>query len=97
MKENDWADHLRGATIALDKRYPLRRWLRAVIGGELQIGELSSSSAVITTFLSSLVRMNSIKLTETEMITIAKEAENKYVGVFCGKLDQNCEVYCRKD
>ena len=24
-KENDWANHLRGATIALNKRYPLRR------------------------------------------------------------------------
>lgn len=27
----------------------------------------------------------------------AKEAENKYVGVSCGKLDQSCEVYCKKD
>ena len=41
--------------------------------------------------------MNGIHLTESEMITIAKEAENKYVGVACGKLDQSCEVYCRKD
>ena len=38
VKENDWADHLRGATIALQKRYPLRRGLCAVIDGELPIG-----------------------------------------------------------
>jgi len=96
-KQDDWADHLRGATIALDRRYPLRRGLCAIIGGELPIGGLSSSAAVIITFLSALADMNGIDLTESEMIAIALEAENRYVGVSCGKLDQSCEVYCRKD
>lgn len=96
-KENDWADHLRGATIALHKRYPLRRGLCAVIEGELPIGGLSSSAAVIITYLSALCKMNNIQLTPQEMILIAKEAENKYVGVACGKLDQSCEVYCKKE
>jgi galactokinase/galacturonokinase len=96
-KENDWADHLRGATIALNKRYPLRRGLCAVLDGELPIGGLSSSAAVIITYLSALCNMNGISLSAQELITIAKEAENKYVGVACGKLDQSCEVYCRKD
>ena len=97
VKENDWADHLRGATIALYKRYPLRRGLCAVLHGELPIGGLSSSAAVIITFLSALANMNGIQLTPTELIEISKEAENKYVGVACGKLDQSCEVYCKKD
>lgn len=96
-KQNDWADHLRGATIALHKRYPLRRGLCAVIDGELPIGGLSSSAAVIITFISALCAMNGITLTADELITISKEAENKYVGVSCGKLDQSCEVYCKKD
>ena len=96
-KENDWADHLRGATIALSARYPLRVGLCAVIDGELPIGGLSSSAAVIITFLSALAAFNGIKLKPAEMISISKEAENKYVGVSCGKLDQSCEIYCRKD
>ena len=96
-KEGDWADHLRGATIALNKRYPLRTGLCAIVNGELPIGGLSSSAAIIITFLSALCHMNGIKLTATELITIAKEAENKYVGVSCGKLDQSCEIFCRKD
>ena len=95
--EGDWADHLRGATIALQKRYPLRRGLCAVVSGELPIGGLSSSAAVILTFLSALCAMNHIELSPEELILIAKEAENKYVGVSCGKLDQACEVYCRRD
>ena len=94
--QGDWADHLRGATIALNKRYPLRRGLCAVVNGELPIGGLSSSAAVIITFLSALCKMNSIELEPSELITISQEAENLYVGVSCGKLDQSCEVYCKK-
>lgn len=95
--QGDWADHLRGATVALNKRYPLRRGLCAVVDGELPIGGLSSSAAVIITFLSALCTMNGITLTPDELITISQEAENAYVGVACGRLDQSCEVYCRKD
>lgn len=96
-KENDWADHLRGATIALNLRYPLHRGLCAVLDGELPIGGLSSSASVIITYLLALCKMNGIELSADELITISKEAENKYVGVSCGKLDQSCEVYCKKD
>ena len=96
-KQGDWADHLRGATIALNKRYPLRTGFCAVIDGELPIGGLSSSAAVIITFLSVLSSMNGIHLAKDEMIQIAQEAENKYVGVACGRLDQSCEIYCKKD
>lgn len=96
-KQDDWADHLRGATIALNARHPLRTGLCAVLDGELPIGGLSSSAAVIITFLSALCTMNGIKLTEQELVQISLEAENKYVGVSCGKLDQSCEVYAKKD
>ena len=96
-KQGDWADHLRGATVALTNRYPLRVGLCAIIDGELPIGGLSSSAAVIITFINALCNLNNIKLTEQELIQTALDAENNYVGVSCGKLDQNCEVYCKKD
>jgi galactokinase/galacturonokinase len=97
QKEGDWADYLRGATVALGKRYPLHTGLCGVIDGELPIGGLSSSAAVTLAFLSGLCDVNSIVLSEKEMVEIALEAENQYVGVSCGKLDQSCEVYCRKN
>ncbi len=95
--EGDWADLLRGATRALGSRFSLHTGLCAVVDGELPIGGLSSSAAVVITFLSALSAMNGITLTEHEIIEMAQEAENKYVGVSTGKLDQCCEVYCRKD
>jgi len=96
-KQNDWADYLRGATIELSAKYRLKYGLSGVIEGSLPIGGLSSSAAVTIAFLSALCKVNGIKLTEREMITTALNAENKYVGVACGKLDQSCEVFCKKD
>ena len=89
--------HLRGAAKMLAAKYPLRIGLCGVIEGSLPIGGLSSSAAVIIVFLSALCKLNNIRLGDWELIMMAKAAENEYVGVNCGKLDQSCEVLCRKD
>lgn len=97
VKENDWADYLRGATIELAKRFPLNVGLCGVIEGTMPIGGLSSSAAVIISFLSALCKVNNIHPAQTEIISVALAAENKYVGVSCGKLDQSCEIYSKKN
>lgn len=96
-KQNDWADHLRGATQALALRYPLRVGISGVIQGTLPIGGLSSSAAVILAFLTALCKVNDITLTPNELILTALSAERDYVGLSIGKLDQSCEVYAKKD
>ena len=96
-KVGDWADHMRGAAKMLAEKYPLRMGISAVIEGSLPIGGLSSSASVIIAFLSALSSVNNIRLGDWELIMMAKAAENNYVGVNCGKLDQSCEVLCRKD
>ncbi len=96
-KEGDWADYLRGATIALGKRHQLQAGICGVIEGELPIGGLSSSAAVTIAFLTALASANGIRLDRQETIYLAQEAEVNYVGVSVGKLDQSCEVLCRKD
>lgn len=97
IKENDWADHLRGATLKLNEKYKLRYGVAGVLEGSLPIGGLSSSAAVIIVFLSALCKVNDIHLGAWELIMIAKAAENQYVGVNCGKLDQSCEILCKKN
>lgn len=96
-KVGDWADHCRGAAKMLAEKYLLKYGISGVIEGTLPIGGLSSSAAVIIVFLSALAAVNLVHLDPFEMIMMAKAAENKYVGVNCGKLDQSCEVLCRKD
>lgn len=95
--QQDWADYLRGATWALSKHYPLSTGVCGIIEGSLPIGGLSSSAAVIITFLSALCKVNHIQLTPQQMIDVALDAEKNYVGVAVGKLDQSCEVYAKKD
>ena len=97
QKTGDWADHMRGAAKMLMEKYPVRTGLSAVIEGSLPIGGLSSSASVIIAFLTALTKVNGIQLDEWELILMAKAAENRYVGVNCGKLDQSCEVLCRKN
>ena len=95
--ERDWANYLRGATKALGERYPLSVGLSGVIEGSLPIGGLSSSAAVILAFLDALCKVNGLCLSAQELIQITQEAEHDYVGVSSGKLDQSCEVLCKKD
>lgn len=96
-KENDWADYLRGATLMLSQKYPLKVGMCGIIEGSLPIGGLSSSAAVTIAFISALCSVNNIKLSQAEMIMLAQSAENNYVGVSCGKLDQSCEVLSKKN
>ena len=96
-KENDWADYLRGGAMALSQKYTLSVGLCCVIDGSLPIGGLSSSATVIIAFLSALCRVNGIAMSQNELIMMALKAENEYVGVSVGKLDQSCEVYSKKD
>ena len=96
-KQGDWADYLRGATIALSQKHRLQYGLAGVIEGSLPIGGLSSSAALTISFLSALCKVNDIELKPQEMISMALWAENQYVGVSCGKLDQSCEVLSRRN
>ena len=97
QKQNDWADYLRGATLALRRKYRLEVGLCGVIEGSLPIGGLSSSAAVIISFLGALCAVNGLKLKPQEIIDVDYDAELNYVGVSVGKLDQSCEVRSRKD
>lgn len=96
-KQGDWADYLRGAVAALNQKYELKCGVYALIEGSLPIGGLSSSAAVIIAFLAAICRANEIRLKKQELIDTALWAENQYVGVNVGKLDQSCEVYSKKD
>ena len=96
-KQDDWADYLRGVTLKLGEHYPLTYGLSGVIEGSLPIGGLSSSAAVALVFLKALCHVNLIHPEPLELILISMAAENDYVGVSSGKLDQSCEVYSKKN
>lgn len=95
-KQNDWADYLRGTAKLLYEKYGITKGINCVINGSLPIGGVSSSAAVVIAFMNALCEVNNLKLTNEEVISLAQEVENKYVGVNSGRLDQSCEVLSKK-
>ena len=96
-KENDWADYIRGASKLLHEEYGASKGVKCLINGELPIGGLSSSAAVILSFMSAMCRVNNLKIPKDKIIDLAERVETKFIGVSIGKMDQSCEMYCKKD
>lgn len=94
----DWGRYAQGAVWALLKQgHKLTCGIRGVIRGSLPIGGLSSSAAVIISYLLALCKANEIHLTPDKLIDLALAAEKDYVGLHVGRLDQSCEVLSLKD
>lgn len=96
-RQSYWGDFCVGAAKILSEKYTLSKGFEGVIEGTLPVGGLSSSAAVIITYLNVLTRVNGIVLTQPQIIQYAIRVEREFIGVNVGKLDQSCEVYCRKD
>lgn len=97
QKQNDWADYLRGTAKLLNEKYDIKNGIFCLINGQLPIGGLSSSAAVILAFMSALCKVNNLKLETNEIINLAEKVEINFIGVSIGKMDQSCEMYCKKD
>jgi galactokinase len=64
-----------------------------VISGDMPIGGLSSSAAVTLAYLLSLAWVNRLSLSRQQLVALARWAENSYVGVASGILDQSVILY----
>ena len=94
----DWGDYARAAIRSLNVHgYRIENGFAGMIEGTLPIGGLSSSAAVVLTYLTALCRVNEFRPAPQEMVTMALWAERNFIGLNIGKLDQSCEVYCKKD
>lgn len=95
---HNWGDYARAAMKSLLVHgYSLKKGFSGIVEGSLPVGGLSSSAAVILAYLSVLCRINQITLKKDELIRLALWGERSFIGLNVGKLDQSCEVYCKKD
>lgn len=95
--ENHWGDYLIGAVCSLKRSFDITFGIKGIIRGSLPIGGLSSSAAVIITYILAICKANSIELEKSEIIHYALWVENDFIGIKVGKLDQSCEVLSKKD
>ena len=96
-KKVSWQDFLFGAVETLKLEYPVKYGIAGVLDGVFLGGGLSSSAAVILTYLRAFCKVNGIILTPPDLVRLAVYEERNFIGVNVGTLDQSCEVYCRKD
>jgi galactokinase len=95
-KTGDWGDYLRAAVSSLSSVHRLHTGLRAVVGGDLPGAGLSSSAAVLVAYLLALARVNGIDLGREETSALVQRAENGYIGVESGRLDQSIILFAKQ-
>ena len=97
VREHHWGDYARGAKFALRKRFELTKGIDGVLQGSLPVGGLSSSAAVLISYVMAFARANGITLQPFEVVQIASEAEREYIGLNNGILDQSCIALGKKN
>ncbi len=96
-RENNWLDYVKGIYYILQSRGYRVGGMHGRIYGNLPIGSGLSSSASLELAILEFLKENYIlNLKKMEMAIIAKEAENNYVGMPCGIMDQMAIVLGKK-
>ncbi len=87
--DHPWGNYVMGVAQALQEEGHTLRGAYMTIRGDVPIGAgLSSSAAFLMASLRAFQSMNRISLEPVESAYLAKRAENQFVGVQCGVMDQ---------
>ncbi len=97
-RQGNWADYPRGVAWALGERGLALSGMEAVLTSDVPIGAgLSSSAAVEVAFAWTWKVLSGLELERTELARLCQRAENEYVGLRCGIMDQMASVWGQKD
>ena len=88
-KVHPWSNYIRGVVDSLSKKGCHLSGMEALVAGNVPQGSgLSSSAALEVATAFALDKLNSLRLGPQEMALICQKAENDFVGVKCGIMDQ---------
>lgn len=91
-----WPDYFLGVLQQLDESGYSVQGFDCVFGGDLPIGAgLSSSAALEGGVLFGLSQLNRLSLDPLNMVKMGQLAENRFVGVQCGIMDQFANIFGR--
>ena len=86
---NRWSDYQRGVAIVLQERGYMLPGLDVVFGSDVPIGAgLSSSAALEVAMAVAWQTLAGFELSRPELALLCQRAENTFVGVNCGIMDQ---------
>jgi galactokinase len=93
-----WANYVKGIFCVLKQEGYKLSGINALIWGEVPLESgLSSSAALEVSVIKGLTVLMNIDLPSLKMAKLAQRAENDFVGVKCGLMDQFVSVFGRKD
>ncbi|MCL5774217.1 MAG: galactokinase [Firmicutes bacterium] len=84
-----WSNYIRGVISELQKRGHKPRGFNAVISGDVPLGSGLSSSAALEVAAAVMLReLFKLDISKPELAVLCQRAENSFVGVNCGIMDQ---------
>jgi len=94
--DNFWGSYARAAALALKEDWPLARGVNGLISGMLPGCGLSSSASVLLAYLYALTEANGLRLQPWDFVRLTQLAENNYIGLNNGILDQTSIVFGKR-
>ncbi|MFH1195442.1 MAG: galactokinase [bacterium] len=94
FSEKHWVNYLMGVVDQLKKRGHEINGFNCVFGGDIPIGAgLSSSAAIEAGLAFALNDIFRLGIEKMELVRLAQKAENEFVGVQCGIMDQYINIF----
>jgi galactokinase len=96
-KDSSWADYPRGVAWALGEAGGGLGDFRAAFAGDVPLGSgLSSSAAIEAATALALERLFALGMDRKELAVLCQRAENEFVGVQSGIMDQYASLLCEE-
>jgi galactokinase len=93
-----WPDYILGVVQQVQARGYQVGGFNCVFGGDIPLGSgMSSSAALECATAFSLNELFGLKMDPLTMVKLAQKAENEFVGVQCGIMDQFASMFGRKN
>ena len=98
-KDNNWVDYVKGVVSEIKKAgCKVKQGFNAYIYGNLPKGASVSSSASLELLFAEIIRdINKLELSDLDLVKISQNAENNFVGLRCGIMDQFAIGMSRKN
>lgn len=92
--EKIWPNYLMGIIDQFTKRHLEIKGFNCVFGGDIPIGAgLASSAAIESGFAFALNEIFEFNLDKIDLVKLSQKAENDFVGVQCGIMDQFINIF----
>jgi len=97
-KQGGWIDYVKGIYWILSQKGASLQGINAYVWGNIPLESgLSSSAAYEVSIITAIDALFKLRLSSQEKAKLAQKAENDYVGVKCGLMDQFISVFGKKD